>query len=125
MTFREVTWDEIVSALGDAGEDPILGTCVTALQQHPRPSYTIDGTPAMVLRETLEVKYRLAASRGKRFIGDEEFLLRLQEMGSEPVAGVSAHHAGKSYFIYVTPSALKPVGAVIMEDSLHDGATSG
>jgi len=125
VTFREVTWDEVVAALGDAGEDPVLRACVTALRQYPRPSYTIDGTPATVLRETLEVKYRLAASRGKRFIGDEDFLLRLQEMGSEPVAGVSAHHAGRNFFIYVTPGTLKPVGAVIMEDALPDGARGG
>lgn len=77
------------------------------------------------LRETLEVKYRHAASRGKTFVGDGELLLRLQELGSEPIAVVSAHHAGKNFYVYVTPSTLKPVGAVIMYDALRGDVASG
>lgn len=114
MTFREVTQDNVLAALGDGGEDSVLRACVAALRAYPRPSYAIDGTPADALRETLEVKYRHAASRGMTFVGDGELLLRLQELGSAPVAVVSAHHAGKNFYVYVTPSTLKPVGAVIM-----------
>jgi hypothetical protein len=80
---------------------------------------------ANALRETLEVKYWHAASRGKTFLGDAELLLRLQELGSEPVAVVSAHDAGKNFYLYVVPSTLKPVGAVIMYDALSDEVASG
>ena len=122
MTFREVTSGEILAALGDGGEDPVLRTCVAALRAHPRASYAVGGSPASALRETLEVKYRHAASRGKTFIGDGELQLRLQELGNEPVAVVSAHGAGKNFYVYVTPSELEPVGAVIMYDAQRDEA---
>jgi hypothetical protein len=125
VTFREVTPDEVLAALGDGGEDSVLRACVAALRAYPRPSYAIGGSPANAVRESLEVKYRHAASRGKTFIGDSELLLRLQELGSEPVAGVSAHHAGRNFIIYVTPSTLKPVGAVIMYDAELDEAAGG
>jgi hypothetical protein len=125
MTFREVGRDEILAALGDGGEDLVLRACVAALRVHSRPSYAIGGSPANVLRETLEVKHRRAASRGKTFLGDAELLLRLQELGSEPVAVVSAHDAGKNFYVYVVPATLKPVGAVIMYDALSDEAASG
>lgn len=42
------------------------------------------GSPANALRESLEVKYRHAASRGKTFVGDDELLLPLYELASEP-----------------------------------------
>jgi hypothetical protein len=90
---------------------------VAALRAYPRTSYAIGGTPAKVLRETLELKYRHAASRGKTFIGDDELLLRLQELGGTPVSVVSAHNAGKNFFVYVVPSSLEPIGAVIMYDA--------
>jgi hypothetical protein len=125
VTFREVTPDEVLAALGDGGEDSVLRACVAALRAYPRPTYAIGGSPANAVRETLEVKYRRAAGRGKTFIGDSELLLRLHELGSEPVAGVSAHHAGKNFIIYVIPSTLKPVGAVIMYDAKPDEVASG
>jgi hypothetical protein len=125
VTFREVLADEVMKVLGDGGEDPVLRACIAALRLHPRPSYAIGGTPADVLRETLEVKYRIAASHGKTFIGDVELLLRLQELGSEPVAMVSAHHAGRNFFVYVHPLTLQPVGAVIMNDALSDEVANG
>jgi hypothetical protein len=120
MTFREVTLDDVLAALGDGGGDSVLRACVAALRAYPRPSYTIGRSPANAVRETLEVKYRHAASRGKTFLGDSELLLRLQELGSEPVSGVDAHHAGKHFMVYVIPSSLKPVGAVIMYDAQRD-----
>lgn len=125
MTFREVAADEVLAALGDGGEDSVLRACIAALRAYPRPSYTIGGSPANAVRETLEVKYRHAASRGKTFIGDGELLLRLHELGSEPVAGVSAHHEGKNFIIYVIPSTLQPVGAVIMYNAQDDGSGLG
>jgi hypothetical protein len=125
VTFREVTSDEVLAALGDGGGDSVLRACVAALRAHPRPSYTIGGTPADALRESLEVKYRHAASRGKAFLGDQELLLRLQELGGVPVSGVDAHDAGKHFMVYVIPSTLKPVGAVIMVDALSGEAASG
>ena len=63
------------------------------------------------------MKYRTAASKGKTFVGDRELLLRLQEYGSAPVAVVSAYHAGENFYVYVTPSTLEPVGAVIMYEA--------
>ena len=45
MTFREVTSGEILAALGDGGEDPVLRTCVAALRAHPRASYAVGGSP--------------------------------------------------------------------------------
>ena len=116
MTFREVSKAEVLSALGDGGDDQVLRTCVAALRADPRDSYTVSGTPAEILRETLEVKYRHAAARGKTFIGDDELLLRLQELGSELVSVVSAHQPGRHFFVYVTAATLKPAGAVIMYD---------
>lgn len=98
---------------------------MAALRVHSRPAYTIGGTPANSLRETLEVKYRHAASRGKTFVGDDELLLRLQELGSDLVAGVDAHHAGRQFIGNLTPSTLKPVGAVIMYDALRGEEASG
>lgn len=124
-TVREVTSGEVLAALGDGGGDSVLRACVAALRAHPRPSYAVGGSPANVLRETLEVKYRRAASRGKTFVGDQELLLRLQELGSEPVSGVDAHHAGKHFYVYVAPSTLRPVGAVIMYDVQQDEAAGG
>jgi hypothetical protein len=117
VTFREVRLDEILAALGDGGEDSILRACVAALRVYSRPSYAIGGSPASALHETLEVKFRHAASRGKTFVGDRELLLQLQELGSEPVAVVSARRGGENFFVYVTPATLNPVGAVIMYDA--------
>jgi hypothetical protein len=125
MTVREVTPDEVLAALGDGGEDPVLRACVAALRAYPRPSYAIGGTPAGALRETLEVKYRHAASKGKTFDGDGELLLRLRDLGSEPLAVVSAHHAGRNFSIYLIASTLTPVGAVIMYDALEGDAAGG
>jgi len=125
VTFREVTPDEVLAVIGDGGEDPVLRACVAALRAYSRPSYAIGGSPANAVREALEVKYRHAASRGKRFVGDGELLLRLHELGSEPVAVLSAHHAGGNFYVYVFPSTLKPVGAVIMYDARHDEPASG
>ena len=71
------------------------------------------------------MKYRRAASRGKTFIGDSELLLRLQELGSEPVAVVDAHHEGRHFMVYLAPSTLEPVGAVIMYDAQDSAAASG
>ena len=116
MTFREVARDDVLAALGDGGQDPVLRTCVAALRASARPSYTIGGAPASALRQTLEVKHRHAASRGKTLLGDGELLLRLQELGSEQVAVVSAHEAGKNFIIYVLPATIEPVGAVVMYD---------
>lgn len=118
MTFRAVASDEVLKALVDGGEDPVLRACVAALRARPRAFYTIGGSPAAALRETLELKYRRAASRGKTFAGDVELLVRLQELDREPLAVVSARHGGGDYYVYVTPSALQPVGAVIMYDAL-------
>jgi hypothetical protein len=125
MTYRVVTRDEILAALGDGGEDSVVRACVAALRVHSRPSFTIGGTPAEALREALELKYRRAASRGKTFVGDDELLLRLQELGSESVAVVDAHHGGQHFTVYLIPSTLKAVGAVIMYDPLGDQAASG
>ncbi len=125
MTFREVTSSEVLAALGDSGEDPVLRTCVAALRAYPRPGYVIAGSPANAVREGLEVKYRHAASRGKTFVGDSELLLRLHELGSELVSGVSASHGGNHYIVYVVPSTLEPVGAVIMYGAPRDQASSG
>jgi hypothetical protein len=36
-----------------------------------------------------------------------------------------AHHAGKHFMVYVVPSTLKPVGAVIMYDALGNEAAGG
>lgn len=125
MTFREVTSEEVLGALGGGGQDSVLRTCIAALRAYPRPSYAIGGSPANALHASLEAKYRHATSRGKTFIGDDELLLRLHELGSEPVAVVSAHSAGKNFYVYVTPSTLEPVGAVIMYDAQHDEVSSG
>jgi hypothetical protein len=124
VTFREVTPDEVLVALGDGGQDLVLRACVAGLRVNPRLSYAIGGSPANAVREALEVKYRHAASHGKTLVGDRELLLRLQELGSEPVAGVSAHHAGGIFIIYVIPWTLKPVGAVIMYDTQREEAAS-
>ena len=43
MTFREVTSDEVLAALGEGGEDSVLRACVAALRVYRRPSYTIGG----------------------------------------------------------------------------------
>jgi hypothetical protein len=90
VTFREVTPDEILAAFGDGGEDSVLRACVAAVRAYPRRSYTIGGSPANALREMLELKYRRAASRGKTFIGDDELLFRLHELGDALVAVVPA-----------------------------------
>lgn len=122
MTFREVQLDEVLTALGDGGEDFLLRACVVALRAKGRRSYTIGGTPAKALRETLELKYRRAASRGKTFTGDGELLLRLQELGERPVAVVWAQHAGQTFFVYVDPSTLKPLGTVVMREGSSGAA---
>ncbi|MEU4674810.1 hypothetical protein AB0F91_44450 [Amycolatopsis sp. NPDC023774] len=117
MTYREVDRSEVLESLGEGGDDPILRTSIAALRLYARPRYTIGGTPANVLRQGLEVKYRRAMSRGKDLVGDTELLLRLHDLGSEPVSVVSATHGVAHYFVYVYPLTLKPVGAVIMYDS--------
>jgi hypothetical protein len=125
MTFREVTLDEILAALGEGGEDSVARASVAALRVYSRPSYAIGGSPANALREMLEVKYQHAASRGKTFVGDNELLLRLQELGSEPVAVVSAHDGSKNFYIYLVSSTLRPVAAVIMFDALRGEIAGG
>lgn len=61
-----MTPDEVLAALGDGGADSVLRACVGALRAHPRPLYTIDGSSANAVRETLEVKYRHPGDRDAR-----------------------------------------------------------
>lgn len=119
MTFREVTLEEILTSVGDGGEDPGMRVCIAAIAAYPRASYAIGGTPADELRESLEVKYRRAMTKGRTLVGDSELLMHLQERGGEPIAGVSAHGDGKHFFLYLVPATLAPVGAVIMYEPIE------
>lgn len=116
MTFREVGAAEILGLLGDGGNDEVLRACIAALRLYAHDSYTIGGTPANIMREGLEVKFRHAASKGKTFIGESELLLRLYDLGSNPVAVVSADHGIKHFYVYVNPETVKSIGAIIMYD---------
>jgi hypothetical protein len=122
MTFRKVAPDEILAVLRDGGDDPVLRTCVAALRAHSRPRYTIGGSPANVLRETLEVKYGLAASHGKSFVGKDAaaaavLLLQLHELGSI-LSPLCRRIMGGNFCIYLKPSTLKPV-AIAMPFGIH------
>jgi len=75
------------SALIWRGREP--GRQLAAAPVTPRPSPVLAGEASRgtqlgdALRETLELKYRRAASRGRTVVGDDELLMRLQEFGDE------------------------------------------
>jgi hypothetical protein len=125
VTDREFTPEEILAVLGDGGEDSVLRTCIEALRVHHRAHYTIGGTPANLLRRTLERRYRNAVRKGKTFVGGQEILQRLAELGSELVSGLSTQDAGRHFFIYLYPSTLEPIGAMIMSDGTGVAISGG
>lgn len=62
MTFRKVTRDEVLAALGNGGEDSVLRACVAALRLCPRPSYVrgLDGASALPSRTGHRISNRIA-----------------------------------------------------------------
>jgi hypothetical protein len=81
-----------------------------------REEFPAADAPAALLRESLEVKYRIAKSRGKTLDGDMDLLVALADLGSEPVTGVVASSGDAHVFLYLHAESLEPVGCVIVQD---------
>jgi hypothetical protein len=116
MTLRELSEDNIIEALIGAPENSLLDQCRKALLRDPHSTFTAAESPAEELRKILEVKHRVARTRGKTLIGDDDLLLRLHELGSQPVTGVFVDEGVCHYKLYLQAWTPKPVGAVIMHD---------
>ena len=67
----------------------------------------------MLLRENLEIKFRIARSRGK-VIEDGDLLVVLAGLGSEPVCGVVLDHRGQHIALYLRATTLGPVGCTVI-----------
>jgi hypothetical protein len=50
---------------------------------------------------------------------------KARSLSSERVAVVSAHYADENFYVYMSPSTLEPVGAVIMYDAHRGKVSSG
>jgi hypothetical protein len=86
------------------------------LRADPRDEFTTTDSPAVLLRENLEPKHRIARQRGKVVHGDDELLVALADLGAEPVCGVFLDHDREHVAIYLRTSSLAPVGYVVVEE---------
>jgi len=116
MTLREIPKANVLAALDQSPTGSILGRCRTALANDKRESFTATESPANALKKSLEVKYRIARTKGKELEGGDEVLLALGELGDKPVTGVFVDDDPLHYMIYLRAWTLEPVSAVIMED---------
>jgi hypothetical protein len=116
MALRELGKAQVLAVRPSATGDETLERCFAALEADTREVFTVDTAPADVLRKNLEVKYRIARQRGKRFIGDSELLLALSDLGDALVTSVFLDQASEHFDVFLAINPLRPVGAVIMKD---------
>jgi hypothetical protein len=116
VTLRELSKDKIIEALSGVPENSLLTRCRAALLTDPRKTFNAAASPAEQLRRILEVKHRIARTRGKTLVGDDDLLLRLNELADQSVTAVAVNDGPCHYIIYLRAWTLEPVGAVIMHD---------
>ena len=114
MSPYELTKTALLGALEAAGDH--YQPCRQRLAHDARSTFTTTNSQAGLLRETLEVKPRIARSRGKSLEGDGELLLALADLGSEPVYGIIVDSNDQYMALYLQASDLKPVGCVLVMD---------
>ena len=102
-----------IHAARDHRYEPLL----EAMKHDPRDEFTTTEAPAVLLRENLEPKHRVARNRGKLLRGDDELLVALADLGSELVSGVFVDHEEQHMALYLRAATLEPVGLVIVEEA--------
>ena len=113
MTLRELPKDVVLRSLA-ATADERCRHAQQLLIADERSSFTITDEPAALLRESLEMKYRIAKGAGRRIDGDAELLLSLADLGEEPVTGVFTQSRGEHANVYFRSSTLQVIGCVLM-----------
>jgi hypothetical protein len=116
MALQELSKAQVLSAVEPGAGDETLQRCRAALEADPRDTFTVDTSPADVLRRSLEIKYRIARQRGKEFAGDRDLLLALSELGDALVTGVFVDRGSEHFDVFLAVRPLRPIGAVIMND---------
>jgi hypothetical protein len=116
MTLREISKGKIIEALNGVPENSLLAQCRVALLNDPGKTFNAAASPAERLRRILEVKHRVARTSGKTLTGHDDLLLRLHELGGQPVTAVTVEDGGSHYMLYLRAWTLEPVGAVIVHD---------
>jgi hypothetical protein len=115
MSLRQLPKTDVIAALRSAPAGR-LNWCIEALAREPRDAFTTTEAPAVLLRENLEPKHRIARARGKIIRGDDDLLVALADLGSELVSGVFFDDERKHIALYLRATTLEPVGCVTVED---------
>jgi hypothetical protein len=113
--LRQLRKDEVLSVL-TAVTDDRYQRCRELVANDPRDEFTTTEAPAVLLRENLEPKHRIARTRGKILHGDDELLVALADLGAELVTGVFVDSEGQHVALYLRATTLEPVGCVIVEE---------
>jgi hypothetical protein len=119
MTLRQLTKESVIAAL-EAGKDQRFLRFRMLLAEDPRSSFTTTESPAVLLRESLEMKHRVARMRGKNLVGDSELLVALSDLGTEAVSGVFVDSDTEHISLFLRASDLQPIGCVVMTDGTSD-----
>lgn len=116
MTLRQVSKDTIAETLTGFSKDSRLTRFREALLKDSRETFTVSASPAGRLRSALVVKHRVARTHGKILAGDGDLLLRLHELGDQPVTAVAVNEEPYHYILYLSAATFKPIGVVIIQD---------
>src|SRR3989442_10085112 len=94
MSLRQLSKEAVLASLAPVAGDR-YERCLELVRDDPRDEFTTTDAPAVLLRENLEPKHRIARSRGKIVCGDDELLVALADLGSELVTGVFVDSDGQ------------------------------
>lgn len=117
MSSRVIPKPELLEALRTGPGDAVLPRCLEVIEGDSRDTYSLGGTPARIMLESLSIKFRHATSGGKTIVGGAELLSGLRDLGDEFVASIGARQADESCFVYFRRDTLKFVGAIIVRDA--------
>ena len=114
MNYWNMSITEILQAIEASPGNSLLVRCADILVSSGQDTFAVSASPADVLRRTLEVKFKVAADRGRTFEGRDELFLALSDLGAEPIVGVSARRGLEFASVYFTAATLEVVDPVIM-----------
>jgi hypothetical protein len=115
MSLPHFSKQDVLEALAKAPNSR-FERCRALLVADARQEFPVAQAPAALLRESLEMKYRIAKSRGLILDGDTDLLVALTDLGSEPVTGVVVDVGDAHVFLYLRAETLEPVGCVTVQD---------
>jgi hypothetical protein len=114
VSLRELSKRELIESI-DSSRVPRSRRCEQALIADPRDSFTATDAPAVLLRDNLEIKYKIAKEHGRLVLGGDDLLVALSDLGSELVTGVFMDMGNEHIALYLVSSTLAPIACVVLE----------